>query len=76
MAYLDLPQLLHIAVRYGTDMATFLFKCLVTGRPVQAITDESDSNRAGDNYQAIECTACGTIHFVKPDTGKVLGEKD
>lgn len=57
-------------------MPTFLYKCPVVGYLVQGVADDGQSKPAADYFQAVECTACGMVHFVSPETGKVLGEKD
>lgn len=40
---------------------------------MQAATEENENTPAVDCYQAVECAACGLIHFVMPETGKVMG---
>ena len=55
-------------------MTSFAFRCPKTGLKVQSWSDES----AGDSsyYEAVECTACRTMHLVNPGTGKVIGSND
>lgn len=57
-------------------MPPFLYRCPTTGQSVQGVMDEGENKPAVDYYQAVECAACGLIHFVMPGTGKVMGEKD
>ena len=57
-------------------MGTFIFRCPNTGLNVQGWSAEeiSDDDRA--TYETIACTACGQLHFVNRETGKVLGSTD
>jgi hypothetical protein len=34
-------------------------------------TEEADA----DEYETIECLACGRLHLVRPVTGQVLGQR-
>jgi hypothetical protein len=36
---------------------------------------EVDDRPDRDQYLAVECTACGLIHFVIPQTGKIMGDE-
>lgn len=52
-------------------MATFLFTCPASGMKVQGWRAEEPE--ISNNYEAVECTACGGTHLVNPSTGDVLG---
>lgn len=56
-------------------MLTFLYTCPATGQRVQGSIDQTENQPGADYYQALECPACRLIHFVMPNTGKVMGEK-
>jgi hypothetical protein len=51
-----------------------LLKCPSTGMHVQHwLGDEPDDSK--NSYRQIPCPACTRIHFINPETGKLLGEK-
>jgi hypothetical protein len=51
-----------------------LLKCPSTGMHVQHwLADEPDLT--DNSYRQIACPACTRIHFIHPETGKLLGEK-
>ena len=55
-------------------MAAFLYRCPNTGHKVQGfVADDPADSEAGDEFEAIACTACTALHWVNPKTGKVLG---
>jgi hypothetical protein len=54
-------------------MATFLFRCPLTGLKVQAWRP-SDAVESADVYETMLCLACGVWHLVNPATGKVIGD--
>lgn len=54
-------------------MRPFLYSCPNAGQTVQGFIAEEVPD---DAYEAITCLACRQSHFVKPTTGKVLGEDD
>jgi hypothetical protein len=56
-------------------MATFLYKCPVTGHNVQGLID-GEVNQGADVHEAVVCLACRQTHLVNPATGAVLGAKD
>jgi hypothetical protein len=37
------------------------------------VADEPDLSDE-DRYEAVQCSACASLHFVSPATGKVLGD--
>jgi len=54
-------------------MATRLFVCPHTGQRVQGGLSDDGSENGGDTYEGVTCSACGQVHMVNPQTGKVLG---
>jgi DNA-directed RNA polymerase subunit RPC12/RpoP len=55
-------------------MKRLLYRCPKTGDVVQRfIADEPDP---GDEhrYDAVECPACSSLHFINPVNGKVMGD--
>ena len=62
-------------VAYVSSMARhILLKCPTTGMHVQHwLAEEPDA--APHSYRQIACPACTRIHFINPETGKLLGEK-
>ena len=58
-------------------MAPFLYRyrCPNTGRQVQGFVAD-DPTEDSDEYQSMTCLACAQMHFVNPNTGKVLGADD
>jgi hypothetical protein len=52
-------------------MQTVVFSCPATDRRVEI--EPPDATLVPDHYVAVECTACGLIHFVMPETGEVMG---
>ncbi|HLG82453.1 MAG TPA: hypothetical protein VKY22_15665 [Bradyrhizobium sp.] len=58
----------HVMARH------ILLKCPATGMHVQHwLADEPDA--AHNSYRQMVCPACTRIHFVNPQTGKLVGEK-
>jgi hypothetical protein len=56
-------------------MANFVFRCPATGFNVQhQLDDEPDVSE--NEYEAIACPACTTIHLVNRKPGKLLGQDD
>lgn len=53
-------------------MATFLYRCPVTGYNVQGFVPghPADDNTA---FEPVTCTVCSRVHLVNPKTGKVVG---
>jgi len=57
-------------------MPTILFRCPNTGRRIQGWMADDPIRLDGHSYETVSCSACGQIHLVNPETGKVLGEDD
>ena len=55
-------------------MPLFIYRCPVTGYPVQGFSAE-DTSEDRHTYEPVTCLACRQIHHVNPATGAVLGEK-
>jgi hypothetical protein len=55
-------------------MQAFVFTCPATDRRVEI--EPPEATLAPDHYMAVECTACGLIHLVIPETGEVMGALD
>jgi hypothetical protein len=55
-------------------METFTFVCPNTKMRVQGFIAEEVSD--GDDYAAIQCLMCTRIHYVNPETGRVLGQDE
>jgi hypothetical protein len=53
----------------------YLFCCPTTGQNVQGYSDR-DPPEAGapPAYEGVICLACGSLHIVDPDTGRLLTE--
>jgi hypothetical protein len=57
-------------------MATFLYRCPKTRLRVQGwIADETIQSEK-QNYEAMNCLACGGVHFVNPTSGRTINEND
>jgi hypothetical protein len=55
-------------------MKPMLYRCPKTGDVVQHfIVDEPDLEDE-HRYDAVECPACSSLHFINPATGKVMGD--
>ena len=57
-------------------MPTFLYRCPNTGLRVQGWIANDPTERGEDSFEAVTCLACGRVHLVNPQTGKVLGAND
>ena len=57
-------------------MKTFLYRCPHTSRNVQGWIADDPTEGNKDAFEAVTCTACTRVHFVNPNTGKVLGKPD
>ena len=52
-----------------------VFRCPETGLRVHTAAEPDDQpERAGVLYRPIQCTACGKIHLVNPETGRLASE--
>ena len=56
-------------------MGHFIFRCPATGFNVQHQLDD-DPDVSENEYEAIPCPACASIHLVNRKTGKLLGQDD
>lgn len=56
-------------------MAIIRYVCPATGDRVQTWLEEPGNTPAFGYYKAVECPACVMIHFVVPETGKIMEEK-
>jgi hypothetical protein len=66
-----------VAVRYlGDGMSTFLYRCPNTGLRVQGWIANEPTERDEDSFESVTCPACGRVHLVNPQSGKVLGGTD
>ncbi len=56
-------------------MATFIYRCPVTGYKVQGLVADNPAEKPNTQlYEPVTCTVCTRIHLVNPKTGKVAGE--
>ena len=58
---------------FGDGMPTFLYRCPNTGLRVQGWIANDPTERDEDSFETVNCPACGRVHLVNPQTGKVLG---
>lgn len=58
-------------------MATaVLFRCPTTGTMVQTMTElVPPSSDNSNQYKAVECLACGRMHFLNIVTGKLMSDE-
>jgi hypothetical protein len=54
---------------------SFIFRCPNMDRKVQGWTAEEVFD-GGDTYLPQQCAACRQIHYINPNTGRVLGSDD
>jgi len=55
-----------------------IFKCPSSGLNVQCRIEPAGDNEGDDDrddFEEIECPACGSSHFINRQSGKVLGER-
>jgi hypothetical protein len=57
-------------------MATFLYHCPKTRQRVQGWVADEPTRSQEQDYEAVNCLACGGVHFVNPVSGKTIGEND
>jgi hypothetical protein len=57
-------------------MATFLYRCAKTRLRVQGWVADEPILSEGQNYEAMNCLACGGVHLVNPVSGKTINEDD
>jgi hypothetical protein len=55
-------------------MATFLYRCPKTRLRVQGWTADEPSQSRKQDYEAVNCLACGGVHLVNPASGRTIGE--
>jgi hypothetical protein len=53
-------------------MATFLYRCPVTGYNVQGFV--ADDPAKDEDFVAVTCLVCTRVHLVNPKTGKLAGD--
>jgi hypothetical protein len=53
-------------------VATFLYRCPITGYKVQGFVAEEVSD--DDAFEPVKCIICRRVHLVNPTTGEVAGE--
>ena len=58
------------------ELPTFLYRCPNTGLRVQGWIANDPTEQDEDSFDAVTCPACGRVHLVNPQTGKVLGATD
>ena len=56
-----------------SSMRNFIFRCPALGVNVQASAAVRDGGE-GRRYVGQRCAACGNLHLVNPDNGKLLAE--
>jgi hypothetical protein len=57
-------------------MATFLYRCPKTRLRVQGWVADEPIRSEKQNYEAMNCLACGGVHLVNPVSGKTINEDD
>jgi hypothetical protein len=55
-------------------MATFLYRCPNTRLRVQGWIADERSQLETQNYEAVNCIACGGVHLVNLANGKTINE--
>jgi hypothetical protein len=55
-----------------------VYRCPIAGMKVQAsfLSKESKTDDRSQVYENANCPACGGVHFVNLETGKLLGDKE
>jgi len=57
-------------------IATFLYRCPKTRLRVQGWVADGPILSEKQIYEAMNCLACGGVHFVNPTSGKTINEND
>jgi hypothetical protein len=57
-------------------MTTFLYRCSKTGLRVQGWVADDPNRPDMQNYEAVNCIACGGVHLVNPANGKTIKEDE
>ena len=57
----------------GGDVRHFIFRCPVTGLNVQGTQMGADADQGP--YTSQKCLACGGVHFVNSQSGKLRSEE-
>jgi hypothetical protein len=57
-------------------MATFLYRCPKTRLRVQGWVADEWSQPEQQNYEAVNCIACGGVHLVNPANGKTINDEN
>ena len=58
------------------SMAAFLYRCPRTRLHVQGWIADERSLLEKQNYEAVNCLACGGVHLVNPASGKSIDDED
>jgi DNA-directed RNA polymerase subunit RPC12/RpoP len=51
-----------------------LYRCPHTGEMVQHFLVDEPDPEDEHRYDAVECPACSSLHFINPATGKIMGD--
>jgi hypothetical protein len=54
-------------------MPAILYRCPLTGYPVQAWIAEDVTDADENTYESVTCLACQQVHLINPKTAKVIG---
>ena len=66
-----------VSVAFNTvAMAAFLYRCPKTRLRVQGWVADEPIQSEKQNYEAMNCLACGGVHLVNPVGGKTINEDD
>jgi hypothetical protein len=57
-------------------MTTFLYRCPTTGYRVQGFVADEVTEGDECDFKPVHCLVCQRHHFVKRETGEVLGETE
>jgi DNA-directed RNA polymerase subunit RPC12/RpoP len=57
-------------------MENLIYRCTRTGSKVQVGLTQGSTRDDKDSYEAVACLACGRMHFVNRQTGRLLGDKE
>jgi hypothetical protein len=56
-----------------SKMTPFFYRCPNTGVQLQGWAADDGAENAKEIYEGNHCPVCDKLHFVNPQTGKVLG---
>ena len=57
-------------------MASFIYRCPNTGYQVQGWAPDNGAKNGHESYEGVTCLACRQVHYVNPETGRMLGARD